>query len=142
MKSYNYSFRFEDLNENQILFIKNIFDDYSWGQGLSVIESKFSEDTNSLIIEFKSSKNAHPIDGFSYVGKKRTLLGKVFSNNLKTSDNIIESLLGKEQFLSNMYFQDIGIENRKCFFIDNRGIVYRMEISKYGDLHLMDGSND
>jgi hypothetical protein len=138
MRIYNYSFTFKNVNEIQFSYITNLFDDFSWSHGFAVLEREVSKNMNDLVINFKSSKNTMSMDGYIHAGEKDTLLKRLFKEDSDLNNNFIASVLGKEQFLSNLYFQNIGIENCDCYFTNNYGKIYKMEISKYGGLELME----
>lgn len=134
MKTYNFIFEFLNINTEQKTYIINLFNDYSWPHGLAVINSEIKEDGNKLKISFQSSKKAIAINGYSYIEKKFNFLEKLKMYFQKSNDNILECILGKEQIISNMYFQNIGIENCDCLFTDHNNFKYKIEISKRGDL--------
>mgnify|MGYP001277691735 CR=1 FL=1 len=113
---YTYSIIFSEPNQKQQDRIISIFDDYSWSAGLDVEE----EVTNELIdknyvLKFKSNKH--------------------FNNTDEDYEkNIFHCLIGKGQFFSSLFFDDLGFEDLKVEFIDNEENSWKVDISKYSDL--------
>ena len=111
-----YSIIFHKVNQEQQDRIKNHFDDYSWSAGLDVEE----EITNDLVggnyvLKFKSNKHFN-------------------ANDEDYEQNIYHCLIGKGQFFSSLFFDDLGFESLKVEFIDNKENSWQVEISKYSDL--------
>ena len=111
-----YSIIFHNPNQEQQDRIINHFDDYSWSAGLDVEE----EITNELIdgnyvLKFKSNKHFNTSDE-------------------DYEQNIYHCLIGKGQFFSSLFFDDLGFESLKVEFIDNNDATWKVDISKYSDL--------
>ena len=119
---YQYRMVFSSINKHQRDYLVAHFQDYSGEQGLAIVElsvSKMPNDPNSeadVTFEFSST--------FDFL-------------------DILPSLIGKEQFLSNIFYDDDrGLREKTIRYYLEDGTEYDVEISKYGGITNMSTQQD
>lgn len=122
---YSYCLVVKNVNDKQQKICQEIFEDYKWESGLDVHKVIVDQLIGkNLVIQFVSHKN-FDLDDDS-IGK-----------------NIVHRLLGKDQFISNLYYT-FEFDSAEAWFAvlggasDKRDkeneVVYQIEFSKYGEL--------
>lgn len=128
MSSYNYEIDFERIGPDQVEFLKEHFDDYSWDAGLATKEVSFDVLPDGLRAKFESTK---------YL---------IVDDDDESEENLYHSLVGKGQFFSAIYSnfinEDVDVDSVRAFLIDDDGTKWNIELSKYSALEKDDVSGD
>ena len=122
---FKYSIIFKSPNKSQIERISSHFEDYSWEGDFHVEEEITNKVVNgNYLIEFKSKKHFDPSDAEGEFGE----IDEDFEKN------IYNNLIGKGQFFSSLFFDEMGFEELDVNFIDSDNNEWKVDISKYSDL--------
>jgi hypothetical protein len=117
---YDYILSASKLNVEQKEFLIEHFQDYDWEMGLAIKECDVFDEKENITFKFSSSKSfCLKPDGDS-------------------ENNLLTRLVGKQQFFSNMFFSNLGFDGLHIIFTSSTGDNYKVEISKYGSLEILD----
>ena len=129
-KLHTYQVHFGQITKTQRQFLIEHFHDYSWESGLAIARcwvsempkiglfKKFSNPTMDVEFKFESIKPFKDKDQQDW--------------NEKDLENILDTrLIGKEQFFSNMLYNEESFEGCEVSFIDQNGTAYDVRIDKY-----------
>jgi len=119
LELFEYTFKFEDINDEQIEQIIYYFKDWDWEQGLHISELNVDKNNNITSFIFKSGKY------FEFKDEEKWTEEDLHKN-------LLTRLIGKEQFIP--LFQDLEIDSSKIKFLDNNKTEYSVEVSKYSSL--------
>ena len=120
-KRYNYEFHARDLSEEQIEYLKEVFEEYAWDTGFAVTEHEYKQEGDLFQIVFKSKKYFKRVPGCDW-------------SDRDLSQNIVARLLEKEQFFCHLRFSGHRFEEKDIKFIDDEKNMWVVEISKGGRL--------
>ena len=118
---YSYKLIFFNINDLQLDFLIAHIDDYAWENGLAISKCTLTKDKEKCEFSFKSIKN------FEYKEEEDW-------QEEDLDKNLLTRMIRKEQFLSNIFYKSIDIEEKKVIFVDDNGKDYEVEISKYSGL--------
>ena len=126
---YDYHMIFHSIDKKQRDYLIAHFQDYSWEMGLAIAHctvsampkvgllKSFSKNEADIEFQFKSSKPFKDKDWTEWTEEDL--------------EEILDTrLIGEEQFFSNMYFSEIGLDDKKILFIDQNQKQYQVELSK------------
>tara|TARA_B100000579_G_C22514999_1_gene703386 strand:+ start:193 stop:615 length:423 start_codon:yes stop_codon:yes gene_type:complete len=119
LELFEYTFKFEGINDEQIEQIIYYFKDWDWEQGLHISELNVDKNNNITSFIFKSGKY------FEFKDEEKW-------TEEDLDKNLLTRLIGKEQFIP--LFQDLEIDSSKIKFLDNDKTEYAVEVSKYSSL--------
>ena len=117
---YQYELIIKGLNDEQIKYIKSQFEEYTWDMGFAVIDYLYKHDGDLFKIVFDSKKYFDADD-------------KDFDDKA-LAQNIVSRIIGKEQFICNVFW-DSDLEEKDIVFIDDKKNEWVVEVGKYGDIN-------
>lgn len=128
---------FYSINKKQRDYLIYHFKDYSWEEGLAIAHCTVSEMPKVGFL--KSFSNNEADIEFQFKSVKRY----AHKNDVEWTETDLEELLdtrlvGKEQFLSNIFYSAQGLEEKSIKFYDQEQTLYNIEISKYSGIHKED----
>lgn len=120
---------FYSINKKQRQWLISHFQDYAWEGGLCIAHCSVSEMPKIGLL--KSFANNEADVEFRFESTKS------FENKDWTEwteedlEEILDTrLIGQEQFFSNIYFSEIGLDTKKAIFIDQNKQKYEVEFGK------------
>jgi uncharacterized protein YqgQ len=132
-KLYEYRMIFYSINNKQRLWLISHFREYSWDNGLSIAKCLVSEMPKFGFFRFFSKKEADIEFKFHSTKQFKDKDASDWTDN--DLDKILDTrLIGKEQFLSNIFYSQTGLETKKVSFFDHNGVEYNVEINKYSGI--------
>ena len=123
---YLYRMIFFGINEKQRNYLIDHLSDYSGGSGLAIVKLTVS-DMPKVRLPNNPNNEANII--FDLVSSKDFL-------------DMLPVMLGKERFLSNIFYDDRGLRKKTVRFYLENGTEYDVEISKYGGITNMSTQQD
>ena len=130
---YDYRMIFYSINKKQRDYLIHHFQEYSWGMGLAIAHCTVSEMPKVGFL--KSFSNNEADIEFQFKSVKRYTHKDDEWTQTDLEELLDTRLVGKEQFLSNIFYSDQGLEVKNIKFYDQENTVYKIEISKYGGIH-------
>ena len=119
LELFEYTFKFEDINDEQIEQIIYYFKDWDWEEGLHISELNVDKNNNITSFIFKSGKY------FEFKDEEKW-------TEEDLDKNLLTKLIGKGQFIP--LFQNLEIDSSKIKFLDNNKTEYSVEVSKGSSL--------
>lgn len=136
---YDFRLIFNSINKKQRHWLVSHFQDYAWGGGLCIAQCFATEMPKTSILKSFSSTDADV--EFKFTSSKQFLYKNETDWTEEDLDEILDSrLIGKDQFLANIYFGDVGLVGKKITFIDQNGFPYDVELSKYPAINRVEKS--
>jgi len=117
---FDYQLMFDNISDDQQEYLIGHFDNYSWDMGLAISEGFVETDGSKTVFKFNTPKSFALKDESEWTG-----------NDLE--NNLLTRLVGKEQFFSNMFFDEMGMEDIEITFISGAD-KYKVELSKYSTM--------
>ena len=114
---YQYRMVFHSINKHQRDYLVAHFQDYSGGQGLAIVRLSVTEMPKVRLLNNPNSEAT----AFEFISSKDFI-------------DILPPLTGKEQFLSNMFYDAKGLSQKTIRFYLEDDTEYDVEISKYGGI--------
>jgi len=120
---------FYSISKKQRQWLVSHFQDYAWDGGLCIAQCFVSKMPKVGLLKSFSNNDTDVEFKFTSI--------KPFKDkdwNEWTEEDLEEildtRLIGEEQFFSNMYFSEIGLDDKKILFIDQNQKQYQVELSK------------
>ena len=117
---YQYRMVFDSITTHQRDYLIDHFSDYSGRSGLAIVKLSVTDDMPK--VGLTTDPNSEANITFEFISAYDFL-------------DILPSLIGKEQFLSNIFYDgDRGLREKTIRFYLEDGTEYDVEISKYGGI--------
>ena len=129
-KLFTYQIHFHQITKTQRQYLIEHFDDYSWESGLAIARCWVSE--MPKIGLFKRFSNPTMDVKFKFESIKPFKDKEQQDWSEKDLETILDTrLIGKEQFFSNMFYNEESFEGCNVVFIDHNGTAFDVCIDKY-----------
>ena len=126
---YEFRLIFHSINKKQRQWLISHFQDYAWDGGLCIAQCSASKMPKVGLL--KSFSNHDTDVEFKFTSSKPFKDKDWTDWTEKDLEEILDTrLIGKGQFFSNMYYSEIGLDNKKILFIDQNQKEYQVELSK------------
>ena len=120
---------FHSISKKQRQWLVSHFQDYAWDGGLCIAQCFVSKMPKVGLL--KSFSNNDTDVEFKFTSIKPFKDKDWTKWTEEDLEEILDTrLIGEEQFFSNMYFSEIGLDDKKILFIDQHQKQYQVELSK------------
>ena len=121
---HSYEIHFYNVHKELFADIELAFEDFNWSSGFAAYDWQSTKTKDSIFFEFKSIK--------PFVLDVKRVHPK----------NLLNVLIGKEQFFSRIYHAsiysdfDITYQDMDVFFVSDKGRIHTVLLDKYCEMYL------